>query len=45
MEMTEKAYESYKAACEKHGIESMNYKHFIKHLTPEQLNQFMRTTN
>ena len=45
MEINQKAYECYKAACEKHGIEWVNFNHFIKHLTPEQLNQFIRTVN
>lgn len=45
MDIYRQAYESYKSACENYGMESMNFAHFIKHLTIDQLNQFCKTAN
>ncbi|AZV42387.1 hypothetical protein [Peribacillus asahii] len=40
MEMYREAYEYYKMACENYGMESVNFHHFVKHLTTEQLNEY-----
>ncbi|MFB5281555.1 hypothetical protein [Peribacillus sp. Hz7] len=40
MEMYREAYEYYKMACENYGMESVNFYHFVKHLTTEQLNEY-----
>lgn len=42
MEMYREVYEFYKTICEKYGMESVNFYHFIKHLTEEQLNEFYK---
>lgn len=42
MEMYRKAFEFYKATCEKYGMESVNFYHFVKHLTEEQLNEYCK---
>lgn len=40
MEMYQKAYEYYKAACENNGVESLSIYQFVKYLTKEQLNEY-----
>ncbi|WP_187292174.1 hypothetical protein [Bacillus sp. 1NLA3E] len=45
MEMYREAYESYKEACENFGMESINFNHFVKHLTTEQLHEYSKNSN
>lgn len=42
MNMYEKAYESYVVICKRYGMESINYHHFIKNLTKEQLTEYSK---
>lgn len=42
MEDYQKAYEHYRAACKRYGIKSMSFHQFVKHLTTEQLNEYMK---
>ena len=42
MENYREAYEFYKRTCEKYGMESVNFYHFVKHLTEEQLDQYSK---
>ncbi|MCQ6276271.1 hypothetical protein JMM81_15205 [Bacillus sp. V3B] len=42
MEMYRKAYEYYKKVCENYEMDSVNFHHFIKHLTEEQLNEYSK---
>jgi hypothetical protein len=42
MEMYQKAYECYRAACQSYGMESLNFNLFVKQLTKEQLDEFMK---
>lgn len=42
MEMYREAYEYYRMISEKHGMESVNIYHFVKHLTEEQLNEYRK---
>ncbi|MDQ0213954.1 hypothetical protein J2S13_000349 [Oikeobacillus pervagus] len=41
MEMYKKAYERYKEKCKKYGIESIQFYHFIHHLTEQQMELMM----
>ncbi|WP_017755420.1 hypothetical protein [Calidifontibacillus oryziterrae] len=36
------AYEVYLTACESYGLESVNYDHFVKYLTEDQLNEYKK---
>ncbi|WP_195892868.1 hypothetical protein [Bacillus massiliigorillae] len=40
MEMYRQAYEYYTATCESYGMESVNFYHFINHLTEEQIKEY-----
>jgi hypothetical protein len=42
METYRKAYESYVSICKGYGMESINFQHFIKMLTEEQLEQYSK---
>lgn len=42
MERYREAYEFYKTTCEKHGMESVNFYQFIKYLTEEQLDEYLK---
>ncbi len=42
MENYREAYEFYKRTCEKYGMESVNFYHFVKHLTEEQLDEYAK---
>lgn len=42
MEMYREAYEYYTETCENLGIESINFYHFINHLTEEQLEEYIK---
>ncbi|MFJ7850249.1 hypothetical protein ACIQZM_17590 [Peribacillus sp. NPDC097206] len=42
MNMYTKAYETYLMTCERYGIESINFHHFIKHLTEDQLDEYSK---
>ena len=42
MEMYRKAYESYLSICKGYGMESINYHHFIKNLTEDQLDEYSK---
>jgi hypothetical protein len=41
MENYQKAYQHYQSACENYGMESMSFYQFLKHLTKEQLQEYM----
>lgn len=45
MEIYQKAYECYRNACQRHGMESLNFYQFVKHLTKEQLDEFTKYVN
>jgi hypothetical protein len=42
MEMYRKAYESYLSICKRYGMESINFHHFIKNLTEDQLDEYSK---
>lgn len=42
MEKYREAYENYKEACERYGMESVNFHQFVQHLTVEQLNEYLK---
>ncbi|MDP1418933.1 hypothetical protein Q8G35_10960 [Peribacillus simplex] len=42
MNIHDKAYESYLKICERYGIESINFDHFIKNLTKDQLDEYSK---
>lgn len=42
MEKYREAYERYLAICKFYGMESINFYHFVKHLTEEQLNEYSK---
>jgi hypothetical protein len=42
MGMYQKAYERYRAACQNYGMESMKIDQFIRHLTKEQLHEYLK---
>lgn len=42
MEIYQKAYECYRAACQSYGMESLNIIQFVKHLTKEQLDEYIK---
>lgn len=42
MEMYREAYKRYLAICKGYGMESVNFHHFVKHLTEEQLNEYSK---
>jgi hypothetical protein len=42
MDMYQKAYECYRAACQSYEMESLNFTLFIKHLTKEQLEELLK---
>jgi hypothetical protein len=42
MEIYQKAYEYYQAACQNYGMESLNFNLFVKHLTKEQLDLYIK---
>jgi hypothetical protein len=43
MDMYRKAYEYYKEICENYEMDCVNFHHFIKHLTEEQLNEYSKS--
>ncbi|MGM9928740.1 MAG: hypothetical protein ACI35P_12410 [Bacillus sp. (in: firmicutes)] len=45
MEMYREAYECYMETCEKYGMESMNFYHFINYLTEEQIAEYIKLAN
>ncbi|WP_203362547.1 hypothetical protein [Bacillus sp. REN10] len=45
MEMYRIAYQYYTETCESYGMESINFHHFIKHLTEEQLQEYIKKAN
>lgn len=42
MKMYREAYESYVMVCEGYGMESINFHHFIKNLTDDQLDEYSK---
>ncbi|MEK4538194.1 hypothetical protein ACFY5J_17825 [Peribacillus butanolivorans] len=42
MNMYDKAYESYLKICERYEMESINFDHFIKNLTKDQLDEYSK---
>ncbi len=42
MEIYQKAYECYRAACESYGMESISLYQFLNHLTKEQLQEYTK---
>lgn len=43
MEMYREAYEYYMESCENHDMESISFYHFVRHLTEEQLQEYMNS--
>ncbi|MEK4029530.1 MULTISPECIES: hypothetical protein [Bacillaceae] len=43
MEMYREAYEYYMESCENYEMESISFYHFVKHLTEEQLQEYMKS--
>lgn len=39
------AYEFYTATCERYGMESVNFYHFVNHLTEEQMEEYIKIAN
>ncbi|MBD3110451.1 hypothetical protein IEO70_19170 [Bacillus sp. AGMB 02131] len=42
MELYRKAYHCYTTACENYGMEVMDFRYFITHLTEEQLTAYSK---
>ncbi|MED3689373.1 hypothetical protein P4534_11165 [Peribacillus butanolivorans] len=42
MNINDKAYESYLKICERYEMESINFDHFIKNLTKDQLDEYSK---
>lgn len=42
MKIYQKAYECYRSACKNYGIKSMSIHQFVRNLTKEQLNEYMK---
>lgn len=42
MKIYQKAYKRYQDACENYGIESLSMNLFVKHLTVEQLEEYLK---
>jgi hypothetical protein len=42
MEIYQKAYEYYRTVCQSYGMESLNFNLFVKHLTKEQLELYIK---
>ncbi|GLY10982.1 hypothetical protein ACP2W0_09410 [Pseudobacillus badius] len=42
MEMYREAYEYYMESCENHEMESISFYHFVKHLTEDQLQGYLK---
>lgn len=42
MEKYRKAYDYYRSVCEGYGLESVNFYHFINHLTEEQISEYCK---
>ncbi|WP_185113114.1 MULTISPECIES: hypothetical protein [Bacillaceae] len=42
MNIHDKAYESYLKICKRYEIESINFDHFIKNLTKDQLDEYSK---
>lgn len=42
MNIYREAYERYLRICKGHGIEAINFHHFTKHLTEDQLDEYSK---
>lgn len=42
MKIYQQAYERYQNACQNYGMKSMSIAQFVKNLTKEQLNEYMK---
>ena len=45
MESYRLAYEYYTSCCERYGVESVTFYHFVNHLTEEQIEAYIKIAN